>query len=65
MRKIVVYLMDGTEKKFVHDHNHRSAPRVAFEGNFVVVTDEYGKQTAFPSDKVSFVEAIPEYDHGS
>ncbi len=58
---VKVKLKDGTIREF----KHRGRPggsytvNVKYEGGFVIVTDEWDKQTAFPSEIVAEVETMP------
>lgn len=57
-QNITVYLKDGSERTF----QHRGRPggsytkTIRYEGNFAIVSDEYGNETAFPSENIDHVE---------
>lgn len=61
MQSIVLKFVDGTERRF--DHKGRSGGSytigVKYEGAFVIVTDEWGASSAFPSERVAEVQAKP------
>lgn len=61
MFRIIIHLLSGDTVKFEHSARSGGSDslKIAYEGNFVIVTDEGGKQIAFPSERISFLEATP------
>lgn len=57
MTSVKIKFKDGTVRDF--QHRGRSGGsytvRVAYEGAFVVITDEWGKRTAFPANDIAEV----------
>ena len=62
MSNVKITMKDGT----IHDFRHEGraggsyTKTVKYEGGFVIVTDEWDKKTAFPSDQVSQVNEEPQ-----
>jgi len=56
--QITITLRDNTK----HTFKHRGRPggsytiNLSFEGSFAIVTDEYGKRTAFPESLIANIE---------
>lgn len=61
MASIKIVLKDGTVKDFPHAGRAGGSytKHVRYEGAFVVVTDEYYREVAFPAADVSEVQSIP------
>lgn len=59
MANITIKMRDGTKKEFRHEGRPGGSysKSVRYEGNFVIVTDEWQRETAFPMDLVSEVSA--------
>lgn len=64
MTSITVKMKDGTLREF-HRQNRSGGSysnKIAYEVGFVVITDEYGTETAIPSiDIVEIVKTSPFY----
>lgn len=62
MSSITVIMKDGTKKEFPHEGRPGGSytKRLRYEPGFVVVTDEYYKQTAIPTDLIQEVKEWPE-----
>ncbi len=62
MSHIVVKLKDGTERKFLHEGRAGGSytKRLRYEPGFVVITDEWYKETAIPTDSIAEVVETPE-----
>lgn len=62
MSNIIVKLKDGTERKFMHKGRAGGSytKSLRYEPGFVVVKDEYSKETAFPTELVKEVVQWPE-----
>ena len=62
---IVVKMKDGTERRFMHEGRAGGSytKRLAFEGVFAVITDEYGKRTAIPAADIAQIEESPNSNH--
>jgi len=58
--RIIFTMVDGTTREFVH----RGRPggsytiRLSFEGEFAIVTDEWGDRTAIPGARIAEVKEI-------
>lgn len=64
MSSITVKMRDGTSREFPHQHRAGGSysNKIAYEIGFVVITDEYGKETAISStDIVEIVKSSPSY----
>ena len=61
MGDITVYKKDGTVERFEHvGRAGGSYTKTAkFKEGWVIIEDEYGKKTAFPSEEVARVEDVP------
>lgn len=61
MSSIIIYMKDGTVKKFPHEGRLGGSytKQVYYKGNFVIVRDEWGYETAYPSHDIERVEEIP------
>lgn len=61
MANIVIRLKNGERRHFNHEGRAGGSytKSVTYEGGFVVVTDEWGKRTAFPAGDVEEVEETP------
>ena len=57
MANITVTMKDGTVRKFLHEGRSGGSwtKSVRYEEGFVVITDEYGKETAIPTADVKEV----------
>ena len=64
MANITVKMKDGTVRKFPHEGRAGGSysKTVRYEGEMVIITDEWFKQTAIP---VADVEEVVEMPHGS
>ena len=62
MKTISIKFRDGTSREFAHRGRAGGSYtiRVRYEGAWVVVEDEWGQTTAFPSETVAEVIATPE-----
>ena len=58
MKNITIVMRDGTKKE--HKHTGRAggsySKSVRYELGFVVVTDEYGNETAYPTEDIAEVK---------
>jgi hypothetical protein len=56
-------MRDGTTRDFLHEGRPGGSysKGVTYKEGWVVVTDEWGKETAFPADLVERVESEPEH----
>ncbi len=63
MRDIRIEFMDGTVKEFKHEGRAGGTytKSVTYAGEFVVVMDEWGATTAFPSAVVREVKSTPHH----
>lgn len=57
MSSITIKMRDGTVKDFPHVGRGGGSytKRIEYKGNFVIIIDEYDKQTAIPTDLVQEV----------
>jgi len=62
MSNIVIHFRDGTKEEFRHQGRAGGSytKRLIYEGNFVIVEDEYYRRTAFPAELVAKIEESPE-----
>ena len=62
MSDVVIKFKDGTERQFKHEGRAGGSytKTVTYKGNYVIVEDEWYKQTAFPSDIIAEVVVTPE-----
>lgn len=62
MASIKIVFKDGKVRDFPHEGRGGGSytKRVRYEGLMVIITDEWGKETAFPVDSVEMVEVTPE-----
>jgi hypothetical protein len=58
---IVITMKDGTRKEFMHKGRSGGSytKEVRYEGAFVIVTDEWGSETAIPAADVAEVKTEP------
>ena len=58
MANVTVHFRDGTKQEFKHSGRPGGSDTksVKYEGNFVIVTDEYYNSTAIPMDLVKEVK---------
>ena len=65
MANITVRLKDGTVKKFDHKGRAGGSWTVTMrqEGNFVVIKDEFGKETWIPHEDIQEVVSEPHYNN--
>lgn len=58
MASITIIMRDGTKKEFKHaDRPGGSYTKsVRYEGNMVIITDEYYRETAIPMDLIAEVK---------
>lgn len=62
MPNVRIKMKDGTVKEFLHTGSRAGGSytvTVRYEGEWVIVTDEYGKETAIPNHLVECVETEP------
>jgi hypothetical protein len=61
MASIRILMKDGTTREFPHEGRAGGSysKSVKFEGNFVVITDEWDNRTAFPAEDVAEVQERP------
>jgi hypothetical protein len=61
MSYILIHMRDGSQREFKDTPRSGGSyeKKVSYEGNFVIVTDEWYKQTVFPMDLVREVEITP------
>lgn len=61
MSSITITFKDGTVKEFPHKGRPGGSytKSVKYEGAFVIVTDEYYRQEAFPASDIKMVEERP------
>ena len=61
MANITITMKDGEVKKFPHEGRPGGSytKKVRYEGAFVVITDEWGKEIAIPAEDVKQVEVEP------
>ena len=61
MPSIKIYMKDGTIKNFPHEGRPGDSytKLVYYQGNFVIVKDEYGIDIAYPSQDIKRVEVTP------
>jgi len=59
---ITITMRDGTKRDFPHEGRSGGSytKSLRYEPGFVVVEDEWGKRTAFPTELVAEVETKPE-----
>lgn len=59
--KIEFTFTDGTQKTFTHEGRAGGSytKRLTFEGEFAVVTDEYGRRFAYPAARIKDVYEEP------
>jgi hypothetical protein len=62
MASITITMKDGSTREFPHEGRGGGSysKSVRYEGGFVIVTDEWGKETAIPSSDVKEVVKKPE-----
>lgn len=65
MASITVHLRDGSIEEFKHSGRTGGSytKNVRYEGGFVIITDEYYNETAFPESLVSKVEKASQERH--
>jgi hypothetical protein len=58
MREIIIYFKDQTVKQWRHEGRAGGSytKEVTYKDGWVIVRDEWGNTTAFPSETVEFVE---------
>lgn len=58
---ITIRLKDGTVREFKHEGRAGGSytKHLSYEPGFVIVTDEWDKQTAFPTADVAEIISIP------
>ena len=61
MPNIRIIMKSGEVKDFPHEGRPGGSytKKVRYEGMFVIVTDEYGKEIAIPSQDIQRVEVTP------
>ena len=61
MANILIRLKDGTQRRFMHEGRTGGSytKTVRYESEWVIVTDEDGRETAFPRDLVLEVRSEP------
>lgn len=61
MSHITVKMKDGTSREFPHQHRAGGSysNKIAYEIGFVVITDEFGKETAIPSEDIAEIIKTP------
>jgi hypothetical protein len=59
---IILKMRDGTERKFLHEGRAGGSysKKIRYEPGFVVVTDEYYRETAIPADLILEVITKPD-----
>ncbi len=64
MSDITIKFRDGTERTFKHEGRAGGSytKSTHYKGSFIVIEDEWGKETAFPAELVA--EVITEPSHG-
>ncbi len=62
MAYITIFFKDGTKEEFIPTPRAGGSytKEVRYEGNFVIVKDEYYKEISFPMDIISRVENKPD-----
>jgi hypothetical protein len=62
MANITIKMKDGTIKKFPHEGRAGGSytKSIRYEGAFVIITDEWYRQTAIPAADVAEVQYDPE-----
>lgn len=55
MRSITINLKDGSVRKFLHEGRPGGSytKRLKFEEGFLIVVDEWGNETGFPTSEIS------------
>ena len=63
MRQIIIEMKDGNSHKFEHQPRPGGSWRLSirYEGAWVIVKDEGGKEQAFPASDVRTVKAEPRH----
>ncbi len=58
MASIEIIFKDGTKREFLHQGRAGGSytKKVRYEGGFVIVRDEYYKETAFPADDIKEIK---------
>lgn len=61
MADIRIWLLDGSCMNFRHTGRAGGSytKRIRYEGDFAIVTDEWGKETAIPASRIARIEACP------
>jgi hypothetical protein len=61
MANIVIKMKNGETKNFPHEGRPGGSytKTVRYEGMFVIVKDEWGKETAIPASEIEQVEVTP------
>lgn len=61
MANITIKMKNGEVKKFPHEGRPGGSytKTVRYEGMFVIVKDEWGKETAIPATDIEEVEVLP------
>ena len=61
MSNITIKMKDGTERKFPDEGRPGGSytKTIRYEGNFAIVKDEWGKETAIPSCDIQEIEVTP------
>jgi hypothetical protein len=62
MPNITIKFKDGTIKRFLHTGRSGGSytKTIRYEGSFVIVTDEWSSETAFPASDISEIKSEPE-----
>lgn len=58
MQSITVFFRDGSKEEFPHRGRSGGSytKTIRYEGEFVIITDEYGNDTAFPACHIERVK---------
>ena len=62
MSTITIHMKDGTTKKFKHEGRGGGSysKHLTFEGDFVIITDEYYTRTCIPSRDIKEIIEEPQ-----
>lgn len=61
MASITIKMKDGTDRSFPHEGRPGGSwtKTLRYEPGFVVITDEYGNETAIPTDDIAQINTRP------
>jgi len=61
VRSILISFTDGTSRRFEHEGRAGGSYSISirYEGEFAIVSDEWGREAAFPAARIKDIETQP------